>query len=644
MRNVGLRFSIFDLLVGLAMGVLMLGRTAAGADAPPVAFHAEPGRLRITIGGEPFATYAWQDEKIRRPYFSDVHAPGGVQVTRNHPPVAGQDATDHDTMHPGIWLAFGDVSGHDFWRNKARVEHEQFLVAPLGGNGKGSFAVVNRYRAGDSNRIVCREECRFKILVRPDGWLLVWDSRFAPVDGELVFGDQEEMGLGVRVATSMAVKNGGELLNSEGRKNERQVWGRQAEWCDYSGVVGGQRVGITLLPDPFNFRQSWFHARDYGFVAANPFGQNAFTKGAKSRIVVKPGESLQLRYGVFVHRDLGDKSAETLAGVLREVSSKDERRALTPGHPPEGRGELVRSDASEKEPDISNARRPRTDAELKFWLENMLWHHRFTVDEIREASGLSAKEIEDAAKRFDIRTETKPKRPPDAPLLVLPYPGGRHPRIGFLDGAVRPQRETKVSVFTPWDDRSYVVVDVPEAIWSNLGLTYLAHTHVPTVWSKQNIDLDKLEWNRRDNGTFDIERRLPNGIAFGAKVVPGRDAVRMELWLTNDTKGPLSDLRVQNCVMLKGAAGFEEQTNDNKVFEKPFVAVKSKAGDRWIITAWDPCHRPWGNAPCPCLHSDPKFPDCPPGETKRLRGWLSFYEGRDVQAEFKRIDATGWRR
>jgi hypothetical protein len=296
------------------------------------------------------------------------------------------------------------------------------------------------------------------------------------------------------------------------------------------------------------------------------------------------------------------------------------------------------------EPDISNARRPRTDAELKYWLENMVWHHRFTVDEIREASGLRAKEIEDAAKRFDVRAETKPKRMADAPLLVLPYPGGRHPRIGFLDGAVRPQRETKVSVFTPWDDRSYVVVDVPEAIWSNLGLTYLAHTHVPTVWSKQNIELDKLEWNRRDNGTFDIERRLPNGIAFGAKVVPGRDAVRMELWLTNGTKEPLSDLRVQNCVMLKGAAGFEEQTNDNKVFEKPFVAVKSKAGDRWIITAWDPCHRPWGNAPCPCLHSDPKFPDCAPDETKRLRGWLSFYEGRDVRAEFQRIDATGWRR
>ncbi|HTI50560.1 MAG TPA: hypothetical protein VL475_06410, partial [Planctomycetaceae bacterium] len=243
----------------------------------------------------------------------------------------------------------------------------------------------------------------------------------------------------------------------------------------------------------------------------------------------------------------------------------------------------------------------------------------------------------------DIRAETKPARRPDAPLLVVPYPGGRHPRIGFLEGAIDPQRETKVSVFTPWDDASYVVVDVPEAIWSNLGLTYLAHTHVPTVWSKQGIELPKQEWNRRADGTFDSERKLPNGIVFGTRVVPGRDAVRMDLWLTNGTAEPLTDLRVQNCVMLKGAAGFEEQSNDNKVFQKPYCAARSKAGNRWVITAWEPCHRPWGNAKCPCLHSDPKFPDCAPGATQRLRGWLSFYEGTDIEGEFRRIDATGWK-
>ncbi|PYJ56944.1 MAG: hypothetical protein DME24_20570 [Verrucomicrobia bacterium] len=295
------------------------------------------------------------------------------------------------------------------------------------------------------------------------------------------------------------------------------------------------------------------------------------------------------------------------------------------------------------QPERSNFRRPKSEADLRFWLENMVWYHRFSTAEIKAAIGLSDDEIATALARFKIGKSNKPKRAANAPLLVLPYPGGRHPRIGFLEGAINPQRETKLSVFTPWDEESYVVVDVPEAIWSNLGLAYLGHTHVPTIWTQQNIELERLEWNRRADGTFDIERRLPNGIVFGAKVMPATNAVRMELWLTNGTKETLRDLRVQNCVMLKGAKGFDQQTNDNKVFSSPYVACRSVDGKRWIITAWAPCHRVWANAPVPCLHSDPKFPDCAPGETKRLRGWLSFYEGTDVEAEFHRIEKAGWR-
>jgi len=295
------------------------------------------------------------------------------------------------------------------------------------------------------------------------------------------------------------------------------------------------------------------------------------------------------------------------------------------------------------QPVVTNARPPRDEAELKYWLENMVWHHRFTPAEIISATGLEPEAISLALRKFQITPEHRPTRPANTPLLVLPYPGGRHPRIGFLDGAIDPQRETKISVFTPWDPSSYVVVDVPEAIWSNLGLTYLAHTHIPTVFDRQGIKLPSLEWNRRTNGTLDLERRLPNGISYLAKVIPGTDAVRMELWLTNGTASTLSDLRVQTCVMLKSATGFATLTNANKVFTKPYVACKSDDGQRWIITAWDPCHRPWGNPPVPCLHSDPKFPDCAPGESRRLRGWLSFYQGTNIQAEIDRIEKTGWR-
>jgi hypothetical protein len=120
--------------------------------------------------------------------------------------------------------------------------------------------------------------------------------------------------------------------------------------------------------------------------------------------------------------------------------------------------------------------RPADDRELRAWLENMVWYHRYPPEEIRAATGLKPEEIDAALKRFEIRPETRPRVHVDTQLLVLPYLGGRHPRIGFLEGAVNPRRETKVSVFTPWDASSDVVVDVPEAIFSNFGLIFLAHT------------------------------------------------------------------------------------------------------------------------------------------------------------------------
>ena len=94
--------------------------------------------------------------------------------------------------------------------------------------------------------------------------------------------------------------------------------------------------------------------------------------------------------------------------------------------------------------------------------------------------------------------------------------------------------------------------------------------------------------------------------------------------------------------MLKGASGFADQTNENKRFEGRYSIAATADKTRWIITGWSPIDRAWGNAPCPCLHADPKFPDCAPGETKTLHGWLSFYEGTDIDSELQRINATGW--
>jgi len=330
-------------------------------------------------------------------------------------------------------------------------------------------------------------------------------------------------------------------------------------------------------------------------------------------------EYLIERVQAEIHRSKGIVSAEALAEYKAALSHFQN---LTTSNPP-----------------TPEARASKRDSEFRRWLDNMVTHHRYTPHEIRAATGLPLSKVNQKLADWNITGKRLSKRAPDVPLKVLPYPGGRHPRIGFLDGALVPQRETKVSIFTPWDPHSYAVVDVPEAIWSNLGLTYLAHTHIPTVWEKQGKKLDPLEWQPNNDGSLVLERKLPNGIVFGSRIVPRQEVVKMKLWIRNGSPETLTGLRAQVCVMLKGLAGFNQRIHANKVIDGNWVACRDSDGQRWVITSWEPLHRPWENPPVPCLHADPSFPDCPPGKTVEANGIITFYNGTDIRQQIEKLKA-----
>ena len=282
-----------------------------------------------------------------------------------------------------------------------------------------------------------------------------------------------------------------------------------------------------------------------------------------------------------------------------------------------------------------------TRAEMLYWLINMIQYHHYTPEEVAKVTGLGADVIKNRAHELGLDESPPPEsNTTEKNIRVLAYPGGRHPRIGFLEGAIVPQRGTKASIFLPWDPASYVVIDLPEAIFSNLGLTFLAHTDVPTIWDERNIWIENVDWNRNRDGSLSGSRVLPNKIAFGASIQPSTRQVEMELWLRNDSPAKLTGLRTQICAMLKGALDFNSQTNDNKIFRSPVCAVRSLKGDRWILMAWDRCGRAWGNPPVPCMHADPVLADCLPGQTVRVRGRLWFYQGDDVNSEIERAQQT----
>lgn len=320
--------------------------------------------------------------------------------------------------------------------------------------------------------------------------------------------------------------------------------------------------------------------------------------------------------------ELGEQGFRVIA--LRELENR------LPDQPPDDPRTRVRN----RPPANGELEQPteliHTRADVDRWTEAML-RYRYSVEEAEAVAGFSADESADYERRLEAR-----RTPEKGGVEIVPYPGGRHPRIGFLEGAINPLRGTKAGVFLPWDPESYVVVDLPELITSNLGHLFLAHTHVPTIWKERNVWLENVDWAPTDGGGLKLEWPLPNGVVFGSSLRTDGEEVAMGLWLRNGLDQTLTGLRTQLCVMLKGAPEFNDRTRDNKILEAPAAAVQSRRRNRWILTAWKRTGRSWGNPRCPCMHADPVFPDCPPGQTVRLEGRLWFHAGRSAEAALDR--------
>ena len=104
----------------------------------------------------------------------------------------------------------------------------------------------------------------------------------------------------------------------------------------------------------------------------------------------------------------------------------------------------------------------------------------------------------------------------------------------------------------------------------------------------------------------------------------------------NGSDKALKDVRAQVCVMMKGAKGFETQSEAGIVKEGMWAGRKSAEGNRWVVVGWKPLHRTWNNIAVPCVHSDPWIGEVGVGQSRGAEGVLWFYEGEDVRAEMKK--------
>jgi hypothetical protein len=277
-----------------------------GAQQQRINLKDEGGSVTIRLPEGAFSTYHYGKD-APRPYLYPVLGPGGKAVTRNFPmmKIAGEDM-DHP-HHRSFWTAYGEVNGVDDWSEEPKhgfIRHEKFEML-TGGPVWGGFTAKALWTGPDDKPLL--DELRtFRIYdAGPDYRLVDYDVKLSAAYGDLHYGNTKEGGLlAFRVATSMDGNKGGKMENSSGAVGEKDIWGKRANWLDYSGPVDGQVMGIGMMDHPGNWAHPCrWHARDYGLVGTNPFANAAFEKGASAEgHTQKSGESLLFRYRVLFHK------------------------------------------------------------------------------------------------------------------------------------------------------------------------------------------------------------------------------------------------------------------------------------------------------------------------------------------------------
>jgi hypothetical protein len=274
----------------------------------------QSGKVSVFVNGNLFTEYIFTNTP--RPFLYPVIGPGGLKLTRDWPIVESSFEEHDHPHHKSLWFAHGDVNGVDFWTdgpNKGKIVHDSFILLQSG-SSVGIIHAKNNW-ISPRGEIILIEDRLMKFHGDNKARFIDFEITLRPAASDVVLGDTKEGTMAIRIAESMRLrtKSGlgkGHIVNSSGVKDDL-AWGKRADWCDYYGPVGSNIVGIAIFDHPKNPRHpTWWHVRDYGLFAANPFGMHDFEKAPPNagNLKIKSGESVTFRYRFYFHNGNTDEA------------------------------------------------------------------------------------------------------------------------------------------------------------------------------------------------------------------------------------------------------------------------------------------------------------------------------------------------
>lgn len=329
--------------------LLILSHGTAQVKHPGFHFvdHIDSRKIEVLFNDTLLTVYDYGDS-IMKPVLFPINTRSGIPVTRGFPlaPRPGE-RVDHP-HHIGMWLNYESVNGLDFWNNSTAIAYDKKrhygmivhdgVVKTVPGNKSATLEVTARWIDHGGN-ILLRETTSYKFSVAGRDFIIDRRTTLGPFNNDVIMKDVKDGLLGLRVrrelehpsnepeifvdnkgnATAVPAINNdgvtGEYLSSEG-KTGNDVWGTRGRWVSLRGTVNKMPVSVTIIDHPSNpGYPTYWHARGYGLFAANPLGQEVFSKGQeKMNFILRKGDAATFRYRVVIHE--GDQLTPDLIEVL----------------------------------------------------------------------------------------------------------------------------------------------------------------------------------------------------------------------------------------------------------------------------------------------------------------------------------------
>jgi hypothetical protein len=307
------------------------------AHGEPVKLTRNGNTIDVVIGGKPFTTYTF-DPAISKAFLEPLRDAKGTVVTRslavgNEIPPGHEHDKGFEPHQRGMYFGHGDIDGSSFWveeafkkyySHSAPVKYGRMVFRKLDAMKSGSSSGLIRATfdlIGADNKKIAEETQEYKFSGDADTRIVDCEFVIKAGNEEVHFGDTKEGTFAVRLNPELDAPDG-KMVNSEGGQGEDQVWGKRANWVNVDGVVDGDQLGVAVFDAPDSYlHPTYWHARGYGLLAANPFGLSFFYNDPKKdgSYTLPAGQSIRFRYRVLIHEGtykdahLADKYAEYAA-------------------------------------------------------------------------------------------------------------------------------------------------------------------------------------------------------------------------------------------------------------------------------------------------------------------------------------------